>query len=149
QQEMFDVLQDIAKKKENAKAQRELLEVKESNSLELGKDQSIRGIYINNTADHLFYLINERSSETDYTRGPTYVNETGYLEDPTSPTKVGSSISKSFLYHNNLITDSISSFDTSLLPMIQDLPNYLSDYPERKKIAEENKTKREVTYSGF
>lgn len=149
QQEMFNVLQDIAKKKENAKAQRELLEVKKPNSLELGKDQSIRGIYINNTADHLFYLINERSSETDYTRVPNYVTETGYLEDLTSRPKVGSSTSKAFLYHHNLITDSISSFDTSLLPGIQDLPDYLSDYPERKKIAEENKTNREVTYSGF
>src|SRR5699024_3757473 len=149
QQEMFDVLQDIAMKKESAKVQRELLEVKKPNSLELRRNQTVRGIYINNKTDHLFYLVNERVSETDYTRVPNYVTETGYIEDLTSRPKVGSSTSKAFLYHYNFVTDSISSFDISMLPGIQDLPDYLSDYPERKKKAEENKTNREVTYSGI
>src|SRR5699024_2316674 len=77
QQEKFDVLQDIAKKKESAKAQRELLEVKKPNFLELSRNQNIGGIFINDKADHLFYLVNERANQTDYTRVPNYVTETG------------------------------------------------------------------------
>src|SRR5690625_1876358 len=146
---MFDVLQDIAKKKEDARTQRELIKVKEPEALELSRNQSVRGIYINNEANHLFYLVQQRASDTEYTGVPNYVTETGYVEDLTARPKVGSATSKTFLYHHNLATDSISSFDTSILPGIQDLPDYLADYPERKKEAEENKKDREVTYSGF
>lgn len=149
QQEMFDVLQDIAHKKEIAKTQRELLKVKEPSALELKKNQSVRNIFINNDANHLFYLVQERASDSDNTKVPNYVTETGYVEDLLARPKVGSETSKTFLYHHNLVTDSIHSFDPSILPGIQDLPDYLADYPERKKEAEENKKDREVSYSSL
>ena len=147
QQEMFDVLQDIAKEKESAKAQRELLKVAEPSPLELAKNESVRNISINNDADHLFYIVQQRATDIDYTKVPNYVTETGYLDELTSRPKVGSATSKAILYHHNLVTDSITNFDTSILPGIQDLPDYLADYPERKAEAEENKKDREVSYS--
>lgn len=149
QQEIFEVLQDISKEKEDTKAQRELLKVQEPSSLELAKSESVWNISINNDAKHLFYLVQQRATNSESTKVPNYVTETGYVDELTSRPKVGSPIGKFTLYHHNLVTDSISRFDTSILPGIQDLPDYLADYPERKAKAEENKNNREVSYSGF
>lgn len=149
QQEIFEVLSDIAKEKERAKSQKELLKVDEPSPLKLAKNESVRSIAINNDANHLFYILQQRPSDMEYTGVPNYVTETGYVEELTSRPKVGSVTGKSMLYHHNLVTDSISSFDASILPGIQDLPDYLVDYPDKKAELEKNKKDRDVFYSGL
>ncbi len=149
QQELFDVLQDIAKEREQRNTQNEEIKIEQPTPLFLSQRESVWNITVNNNAKHVFYLVQERANDAGYTEVPNYVTESGYVEELRSRPKVGSEAGKFKLYHQNIITDSISSFDTSLLPGIQDLPDYLNDYPERKQKLEENPNNREVTYSGL
>lgn len=149
QQEMFEVLHDIAAKREAKKEAYEIIKPKEPTPLRLTKNQSIRQIAVNDKVDHLFYMVYESPATSSNTDVPNYVTENGYVEELSARPKVGSPTGKATLYHYNFATDSLSKFDTSILEGIQDLPDYLEDYPERKKEAEENKENREVTYSGL
>lgn len=149
QQEIFDVLRDISEQKEIQKEQRDKLKTKEASKLRLVENESLWSISIDENAEHLFYLVQESAGNPGYTEVPNYVTESGYVEELRSRPKVGSDAGKAKLYHQNLLTDSISSFDTSILPGIQDLPDYLADYPEKKEALEKEPKNRSVSYSGL
>lgn len=146
QQEIFDVLREEASKTDKNKKQREALQVTRPTPLRLSKEENIGDIAIDQEAEHLFYTVYKRATDPNYTEVPNYVTESGYTEELRSRPKVGSEMGSSSLYYHNLVTDSLLKFDTSILPGIQDLPEYLEDYPNRKKERQENIKNREVSF---
>ncbi len=64
---------------------------------------------------------------------PNYVTESGYTEDLRTRAKVGSDISASsstFIY--DIRQDTVLRVNTDNIPGLDDKPDYLSDYPEKK-----------------
>lgn len=75
---------------------------------------------------------------------PNYVDASGFTENLNSRSKVGNSPSKVDIGIYDLTRDTVYFVTTSNLPGIKDLPDYVTDYPE--KIREEKE--RSVTLSG-
>ncbi|RIW15582.1 S9 family peptidase [Algoriphagus lacus] len=78
------------------------------------------------------------------TKVPDYTAASGYTEDLNSRPKVGTDPSKVEIGIYDLTRDTVYFVKTSNLPGIQDLPDYVKDYPERTWEAKD----RELTLSG-
>lgn len=71
-------------------------------------------------------------SSSKNTKVPDYTAASGYTEDLNARPKVGTSPSKVDIGIYDLIRDTVYFVQTSDLPGIKDLPDYVKDYPERK-----------------
>lgn len=76
---------------------------------------------------------------------PDYTAASGFTEDLNSRTKVGNSPSKIDIGIYDLSRDTVYFISTSNLPGIQDLPDYVKDYPEKKW----DEKDRDLTLSGL
>jgi len=75
---------------------------------------------------------------------PDYVDATGFTVDLEARTKVGATASKIELGIYDLNRDTVYFVSTSDLPGINDLPDYVKDYPDKKREEKD----REVTLFG-
>lgn len=71
---------------------------------------------------------------------PNYVTASGYTEDIPGRTKVGEMQTSSKTYLYQIEKDSTYNIQSSQIPGIKDLPDYVKDYPKQ---LEERKTKNE------
>lgn len=147
QQEMFDVLTDIKTKKDAYSKLNMTYKPKSVKNVEVSKQESVWGISVNSNATSLSYLIRKPISQSEFTEVHNYVTETGYVENIRSRSKVGHDQAQYRLIFQDIKRDTILIFNTEILPGIADLPDYLNDYPERKKELEEKKEARAVNYS--
>ncbi len=79
---------------------------------------------------------------------PNYVTASGYTEDIPGRTKVGEQENKSQLFIFDTQKDSVYTAQTSTIPGIKDLPDYLKDYPEALKAKQQSNADREVNLFG-
>ena len=75
---------------------------------------------------------------------PNYVDASGYTENLSSRSKVGTKPAKVDIGIYDLTRDTVYFVTSSMIPGIKDLPDYVSDYPEKKWEEKE----REITLSG-
>ncbi len=89
-----------------------------------------------------FSTYNQSSNKNTFV--PDYVAASGYTEELNSRPKVGTepTISEVFIY--DLERDTVFTISASDLPGIDDLPDYVSDYPDQ----EWEKKERDVTFFG-
>ncbi|MBP6591313.1 MAG: S9 family peptidase, partial [Chitinophagaceae bacterium] len=80
---------------------------------------------------------------------PSYVTETGFTTDINARTKVGTQQGSSELYVYDREKDTIFSISLSAIPGIEDLPDYLKDYPKQLEEKSKKPTKRAVSFSGM
>ncbi|GMQ28551.1 S9 family peptidase [Algoriphagus confluentis] len=78
------------------------------------------------------------------TKVPDYTSASGYTEDLNARPKVGTKPNKVEIGIYDLRRDTVYYINTSNLPGIKDLPDYVKDYPDKKWEEKE----RDVTLSG-
>jgi dipeptidyl aminopeptidase/acylaminoacyl peptidase len=77
-----------------------------------------------------FSFFNPSSNKN--TAVPNYVDASGYTEDLNARPKVGTKPTTSEIGIYDLNRDTVYFIETSNLPGIKDLPDYVSDYPDRE-----------------
>ncbi|WP_439490769.1 prolyl oligopeptidase family serine peptidase [Algoriphagus sp.] len=85
------------------------------------------------------------TSNNKNTKVPDYVDASGYTVDLNARSKVGTTPTKVEVGIYDLERDTVYFIDSSELPGIKDLPDYVKDYPE--KTWEDNE--REVSFSSL
>lgn len=79
-------------------------------------------------ATFLFY----KTGNNKNTKVPNYVDASGYTEDLNARPKVGTKPTTSEIGIYNLEKDTVYFINTSSLPGLTDLPDYVKDYPEKE-----------------
>ncbi|MCJ0741785.1 S9 family peptidase [Pedobacter montanisoli] len=107
------------------------------------EDSFLSGVVASPDAHYVSYRLIIPATNNKNTIVPNYVTASGYTEDINGRTKVGETLStyKTFLY--DVIRDTLYAINTSQIPGIKDLPDYVKDYPkeleERTKKNEDRK----------
>lgn len=83
------------------------------------------------------------SSENKNTKVPDYVDASGYTAELNARSKVGSTPTKAAVGIYNLQRDTVYFISSSPLPGIKDLPDYVTDYPDK----EWEEKERDVVFS--
>jgi dipeptidyl aminopeptidase/acylaminoacyl peptidase len=137
QLQFFQVLKERKTKKDAADAYtKNLPKDKELRSIGID-DKSLQGLSISPDGRFITYrLLKTANGKT--TIVPSYVTESGFTTDIPARTKVGAplGVSESFIYDR--IRDTIIAIKTDSIAGIQDLADYVKDYP---KLLEERKKK--------
>jgi dipeptidyl aminopeptidase/acylaminoacyl peptidase len=137
----FEVLKERKEKKEAADAYtKSIPKEKELRSINL-EDKSLQGLSISPDGRFVSYRLFKAASAAGAkpTIVPSYVTETGFTTDIPARTKVGATQGTAEFFVYDRERDTIFSLKTDSIPGIQDLPDYVKDYPkqleERKKKA--------------
>jgi dipeptidyl aminopeptidase/acylaminoacyl peptidase len=134
---LFKTLAEREKKSELEKEVARKMEPDRPRVIYTGKDQT-RSVRLSPDGNYLTWQTIQNQDQKR-TIVPSYVTLSGYTEDITSRSKVGQD--NNFTGEFNIFDiahDTIYTLDKDDIPGINDLPDYVSDYPERK----ENETKK-------
>ena len=107
----------------------------------LGKRQ-VSGIQVAAEGDFVAILLQTPAKPTS-TKVPDFIATDGYTSDLNARPKVGTETGKSELAIYDIKNDTVYFVNAENLPGIKDLPDYVSDYPER----EWEEKVREVVFS--
>ncbi|MCS5489609.1 S9 family peptidase [Algoriphagus limi] len=73
-----------------------------------------------------------KAASNKNTKVPNYVDASGYTEDLNARPKVGTNPTTSEIGIYNLEKDTVYFINTSTLPGLSDLPDYVKDYPDKE-----------------
>jgi dipeptidyl aminopeptidase/acylaminoacyl peptidase len=147
QLELFDIikvkdkdrkLDSIEKKKSESKKLKEIaLDDKSVNSVELSPDER-----------YITYRLAKIPADAKRTIVPDYVTASGFTEDIPNRTKVGApqTTYESFVFDTR--KDTVYKINTSTLPGIKDLPDYVKDYPKELEQRTKRNEDRKVAIRG-
>ena len=141
--ELLQVIQEREDKKEKRKAYREATKTPEKFAFYTDKKR-LANLSISPNAEYVTFNLITPSKERKNTFVPDYADASGYTTDLDARPKVGDEASKVEMAIYNLEKDTVYFVQTDQLPGIKDLPDYVSDYPER----EWEKKNRSVSTSG-
>lgn len=148
QNELFEVLKDKKKKEAFRRAKREKLKGSHPlKDIELD-DRELSDLMISPDGRYINYQLVRESSASKTTVVPSFVTASGYTEDIRGRTKVGETLPvyESFIY--DTVRDTVYQVQTSRIPGIKDLPDYLKDYPKQQEAARKKNEDRAVHLSG-
>ena len=145
----FQVLKERKEKREATEAyNKSIPKEKEIRSINL-EDKTLQGMNISPDGRFISYRLARFGSGGKATIVPSYVTETGFTTDINARTKVGTQQGSSELYVYDREKDTIFSISLSAIPGIEDLPDYLKDYPKQLEEKSKKPTKRAVSFSGM
>lgn len=130
QLDLFDVLKDNKRKRELREQVRKADEEKRLKGISLGS-KSINNLRISADERFVSYMLFQ-SPGAKNTDVPNYVTESGYTENISARSNVGSPQWNSELWIYDRQKDSTYQVSHKSIPGIKDLPDYLKDYPQRK-----------------
>ncbi len=140
QLEWMEVIRERKEKKEATEAfTKSLPKPKQVRQLFTG-DKMMRNLQISSDGRYISYTLFKPDQNGKRTIVPNYVTETGFTEDIPARTKVGSPSGTSELFVYDREKDSLHVVSLDSIPGIEDLPDYLKDYPSR--LSNAKKTKR-------
>ncbi|WP_347839794.1 prolyl oligopeptidase family serine peptidase [uncultured Draconibacterium sp.] len=147
QQEMFVVLQD-RKAKNKARENRQEAE-KEAEPLKIytGKKR-VMDVSLSPGGNYIIYSLYERAANAKATAVTHHVTESGYTEEQSARAKVGSPQGRMEMGIFDVKNNKLISIDKTQIPGLKDLPDYLSDYPERLPEEGEEVKDRELNLLG-
>ena len=147
QKELFVVLQE-REAKSKARENREEAE-KEAEPLKIYTDSKfLNGISLSPTGDYIIYSLYERAANAKATSVTHHVTESGYTEERNARAKVGSPQASVEMGIFDINNNKLVTIDKTQIPGLKDLPDYLSDYPERMPKEGEEVKDREVNLLG-
>lgn len=130
QKELFEVLKEReALEKAREKRSKEE-EVPAPAKIYLGKKR-LMNASLSPSGKFVVYTTFESPQGNKNTSVTHFVTGSGYTEEQTGRTKVGSAMSKSEIGIFDVDNNKTISVNTSTLPGLKDLPDYLKDYPDR------------------
>ena len=128
--ELLEVVRDRKEKREASRSYNESVAEEEDYTFYLD-GKSMRDLNIAPNGKYAsFNLIKRDRSES--TSVPNYVDASGYTVDLPARSKVGEIGFSSELALYNFEKDTVFMIDFSKLPGISDLPDYISDYPDKE-----------------
>lgn len=131
QLQYFQVLKERKEKREAAEAYtKNLPKEKELRSVSLD-DKTLQGLSISPDGRFVNYRLTRQAAGAKTTIVPSYVTETGFTTDIPSRSKVGAPLGSSDFYMYDRVKDTILQIKADSLPGIQDLPDYVKDYPKQ------------------
>jgi len=133
QLQYFQVLKERKEKREAAdKYTKSLPKEKELRSISLD-DKSLQGLSISPDGRFINYRLFKAAGAANAktTIVPSYVTETGFTTDIPSRSKVGAQQGTADYYIYDRVRDTIYLIKTDSIPGIQDLPDYVKDYPKQ------------------
>ncbi len=145
----FEVLKERKQKKDKADAYTKALpKVKELRSISI-EDKGLQGLGISPDGRFVSYRLTRTASATNAktTIVPSYVTETGFTTDIPARTKVGAAQNTSEFYIYDRERDTVLVVKTDSIPGIQDLPDYVKDYPKQLEDRKKKPTNRAVSFS--
>jgi len=146
QKELFVVLNEREAKKKAGENQREAEKEKQALKIYTGKKR-VNGISLSPTGNFVIYSIYERGNGKA-TLVTHHVTESGYSEEETARVKVGSPQGGVEMGIFDVKNNKLVTIDKSQIPGLKDLPDYLSDYPERMPKEGDKIDDREVNILG-
>jgi dipeptidyl aminopeptidase/acylaminoacyl peptidase len=136
--ELLEVVKQRKTKKESREAYREASAEKEPYTFHL-EDRDLSSLQVSPNAKFATFKLITREQDGS-TEVPNYVDESGYTANLPARRKVGDDKTSLELAIYNFEKDTVYTLNTSDLPGITDLPDYVEDYPDK----EWEETKREV-----
>ena len=95
------------------------------------EDKFLSSLKVSPDSKYITYRLTAPVSSNRNIIVPNYVTASGYTEDIPGRTKVGETQTVSEAYILNSEKDSVYTVNTSQIPGIKDLPDYLKDYPKQ------------------
>ena len=135
QLELFDIIKVKEKDRKLDSIARKQLEPVRLKEIAID-DQSVSGVTLNPDGRYITYRLAKNAVEKT-TIVPDYVTASGFTEDIPNREKVGGpqTAFKSFIFDTQ--RDSVYKINTTDIPGIKDLPDYVKEYP--KELAERTK----------
>ncbi len=128
--ELLQVVKQREDKKELSKNYRESTKGPKPYAFYTGK-KSLSNIQVSPNGKYVTFSLITRSENPD-TAVPDYVDASGYTVNLPARSKVGSKPSKVEMAVYHIEKDTVYLVNTETLPGIEDLPDYIQDYPDRE-----------------
>ena len=145
----FQVLRERKEKREATAAYNNTIpKEKEIRSINI-EDKTLQGMNISPDGRYISYRLSRFGTGGKSTIVPSYVTETGFTTDINARTKVGTPQGSSELYVYDREKDTIFSISLSAIPGIEDLPDYVKDYPKQLEEKTKKPAKRAVSFSSM
>jgi len=130
QKALFDVLNEREAMDKARKNRREKEKIEKPEKIYLGKSR-LNNITLSTTGNFVIYTTYKSAQGTKQTVVTHHVTKSGYTKEQKARTKVGSPQSKMGMGIFDIKNNKTVKINTSTIPGLKDLPDYLSDYPER------------------
>lgn len=130
QKELFVVLNEREAKNKARENRQKAEEPKEPLKIYTGKKRVSR-LALSPSGNFLIYSLYQSANEAQSTSVTHHVTQSGYAEEHNARVKVGSPQGSSELGIFDIRNNQTVKVNTSLIPGLKDLPDYLSNYPDR------------------
>lgn len=130
QTELFDVLKERKAKEKNRENRRELEKTEQPEKIFLGKNR-LQSVSLSPSGNFVVYTTYHNPQSINNTSVTQWITESGYTEEQNARAKVGSPESKTEMGIFNVKNNKTIAIETSSIPGLKDLPDYLADYPEK------------------
>ncbi|MBJ7880954.1 S9 family peptidase [Gelidibacter salicanalis] len=127
---LLSVVKEREDKKETSKQLRDARKDKELFTYYAG-DRQIMNLQVSPDAKYVTFTLYDRG-KSDNTIVPNYIDASSYTKDLNTRSKVGADETKVELAVYNIEKDTVYTANTSTLPGIKDLPDYVKDYPDKE-----------------
>ncbi len=151
QLQYFQVLKERKEKREAGEAYtKSLPKAKELRSISID-DKTLQGLNLSPDGRFVSYRLFKAAPVTNAktTIVPSFVTETGFTIDIPSRSKVGGQQGSSELFIYDRVRDTVISIKTDSIPGIQDLPDYLKDYPKKLEERKKKPANRPVAFTAI
>lgn len=147
QLELFDIIKVKEKDRKLDSAERKEFEAKTIKEIAVG-DARINSAVASPDARYIAYRLTKLPEGAKTVIVPEYVTASGFTEDITNRTKVGApqATSESFIFDTQ--RDTVYKINTSTIPGIKDLPDYVKDYPKELALRTKRNEDRGVAIRG-
>lgn len=147
QLQYFEVLRSRKEKKELADAYTKDAKKKELRSISID-DKILQGLGISPDGRFISYRLTKAATGNKTTIVPNYVTESGFTTDIPARTKVGEVAGSSEFFIYDREKDTVLPIKTDSIPGINDLPDYVKDYPKQSEEKTKKLSPRSVTVYG-
>jgi len=130
QMELFDVLKKRKAMQEARENRREAEQPRQPEKIYLGKNR-LSGASLSPTGNFVVYTAYKSPEGTKNTSVTQWITESGYTEEDNARPKVGSPETKTEMGIFDVKRNKTIEIETSAIPGLKDLPDYISDYPDR------------------
>lgn len=130
QMELFEVLKQKKAKEKAREHRRELEQPEQPEKIYLGKAR-LQNASLSPSGSFVVYTAYQNPRGVNNTSVTHWVTETGFTEEKGARAKVGSSETKVEMGIFDVKNNKTIAIETSTIPGLKDLPDFLSDYPER------------------
>lgn len=127
---LLSVVKEREDQKELDKKIREERQEKEAYTYYSG-DSQVSNLQVSPDAKYVTFTLFQRG-KSDATIVPNYIDAASYTKDLNTRSKVGDDQTKVELAIYNLEKDTVYQVTTNTLPGIKDLPDYVTDYPDKE-----------------